>query len=102
MNFSKTLASITFAITLGNAAFAQSVPIEPNAMISDTDDFPRATLLGLVDPAVAMIRANGWRCDSISAVRPFMLSRGFTVVCNGFRYEYDISDRGGNWVVELQ
>jgi hypothetical protein len=85
-----------------SAGYAQSVPIEKDAVISDTKDFPRSKLLGLVDPAVGMIRASGYRCDSISVVRPFLLSRGFTVICNRFSYEYDISDKGGNWIVELQ
>ena len=81
---------------------AQQVPIEPDASIVGTKDVPKEMLLRLVDPAVGMIRARGWRCDSVSALRPFLFSRGFTVVCNGYRYEYDLRDRGGNWVVELQ
>ena len=82
--------------------FAQSVPIEDDAMISDTDDFPREFLLTLVDPGVGAIRARGWRCDSISAIRPHIFSVGFTFVCNGFRYEYEFKDRGGNWTVTLK
>lgn len=102
MKFSKLITAIAFGITMAGTALAQSVPIEADAIISDTKDFPRATLLGLVDPAVGMIQARGWRCDSISVIRPFLLSRGFTVICNRFSYEYDFTDKGGNWVVELQ
>ncbi len=51
---------------------------------------------------VSLIRLTGYKCDSISAVREMMLSRGFTVVCNNFYYEYDIEDKGGNWIVTLQ
>ena len=102
MNLVRLLA-VKFALLLfATAGLAQSVPIESGAMISDTQDFPRANMIALIDPAVGMIKAYGWRCDSISAIRPFLFSRGFTVVCNQFSYEYDISDKGGNWVVELK
>ena len=84
-----------------NGAAAQNIPIEKDAIISDTKNFPRSKLLQLADPAAAMIRAMGWRCDSISSITPFIFSVGFTVVCNHFRYEYELKDRGGNWVVEL-
>ncbi|MCE8523348.1 hypothetical protein KBY24_20090 [Ruegeria pomeroyi] len=102
MNILKTAMVAIFSLTGATIASAQSVPIEPGAIISDTKDFPRSKLLSLIDPGVNMIRAYGWRCDSISAIRPFVFSRGFTIVCNSFNYEYDISDKGGNWVVELQ
>lgn len=99
----KVAAGLGLAIALpAIPAFAQSVPLESGAMISDTKDFPRAKLISLIDPGVGLIRGYGYRCDSISAVRPFVFSRGFTIVCNNFNYEYDISDKGGNWVVELQ
>lgn len=49
----------------------------------------------------AMIRARGWRCDTISSLQWFAFSRGFYVRCNNFRYTYEIKDRGGNWVVTL-
>lgn len=95
--------SLFIAILLFSSPLAaQSVPIEDDEIVSDTKDFPRSVMLSLVDPAVGMIRAMGWRCDSISAIRPFIFSRGFTVVCNRFNYEYEFEDRGGNWVVELQ
>ena len=84
------------------ASAQQSVPIEADAIISNTEDFPRAKLLSLVKPGVAMIRARGWRCDSISSIQPFMFSRGFTFVCNRFNYRYEFRDRGGRWIVELK
>ncbi|UWQ19197.1 hypothetical protein [Jannaschia sp. M317] len=86
---------------LGLPATAQSVTIERDAMIADTRDMPRQNMLRLIDPGVGMIRAMGWRCDSISAARPFLMSRGFTIVCNNFRYTYEFEDRGGNWTVSL-
>ncbi|AUQ58750.1 hypothetical protein [Phaeobacter inhibens] len=102
MSILKTAVILAMGLMAATAATAQSVPIESNAIISDTNDFPKSKLLSLVEPGVGMIRAHGWRCDSISAIRPFVFSRGFTFVCNNFNYEYDFSDKGGNWVVELQ
>ncbi|WP_439357885.1 hypothetical protein [Bradyrhizobium sp. DASA03007] len=58
--------------------------------------------LSIVDPAVALIRSNGWRCDSVSSLVPFVMSRGFTINCNHFRYAYELADRGGNWVATLK
>ena len=49
--------------------------------------------------AVSMIRARGYRCDSVSAIRGWFTKPGYTVVCNSSRYEYELEDRGGNWVV---
>jgi len=99
---SKIAAALISIAAFSTPALAQSVPVEQGAIISDTGDFPKSKMLSLIDPSVGMIRASGYRCDSISAMRPFVFSRGFTVVCNNFNYEYDISDKGGNWVVELQ
>ncbi|UYI49664.1 zinc ribbon domain-containing protein [Vibrio natriegens] len=56
----------------------------------------------VIPQMVRLIKLTGYKCDSISAIREMMLSRGFTVVCNNFYYEYDIEDKGGNWVVTLQ
>jgi hypothetical protein len=77
-------------------AHAQSVPIEPGAVINK--DAPR----GAIAPAVELIRAKGWRCDSVSAMIPFIMSRGFSLTCNQFNYKYEIEDRGGNWEVTLK
>ena len=85
-----------------NTTVAQTVPIEKGAVITDTDSNPRHMMLNMADPAVNMIRAHGWRCDSISAMSMFLFSRGFSVSCNKFRYKYELSDKGGNWVVELK
>ena len=48
---------------------------------------------------VQLIRHNGYRCDSVSHALPLMLSTGFKVRCNHFRYEYEIVDHGGRWRV---
>lgn len=86
---------IAVAVLCASPAFAQSVPIESDAIMSES------LSRGLIEPAVTMIRAYGWKCDSISALVPFLMSRGFSVTCNHSRYRYNFEDEGGNWVVSL-
>jgi hypothetical protein len=70
--------------------------IEPDAKI-DEDVYPAG-----INLAVQMIRAKGWKCDSLSDITPFAMSRGFHVWCNKFNYGYEMEDRGGNWEVTLR
>lgn len=98
----KLLFIIAVCLTVPAAAWSGNLLIEQNAVISDTKDFPRAKLIALSKPGADMIRASGWRCDSLSAIRPWMFKRGFTMVCNNFNYEYEFEDRGGRWTVSLK
>ena len=50
----------------------------------------------------ALIALRGYRCDSVSLVRPFLFSRGFHVTCIHWDYRYEVADRGGKWVVTLK
>ncbi|MER8810439.1 hypothetical protein [Mesorhizobium australicum] len=79
-------------------AWSQSAPIEPDAMINQSAGI---NFRSLIEPSVKMIRAYGWRCDSISAMLPFLIHRGFSVTCNHNSYTYNFEDKGGNWVVSL-
>ncbi|MBB6411902.1 hypothetical protein [Mesorhizobium sangaii] len=95
------MKKLTFAIAMllsVSSAWSQSPPIEADAHINQSGgiNFP-----ALIEPAVGMIRANGWRCDSISAMLPFLMSRGFSVTCNHYSYTYNFEDKGGDWVVSL-
>lgn len=71
-------------------------PIEPNAMIHEDVTHELTQMLA------ALIRINGYRCDSIAAARPFLLSAGFHVYCNKLRYRYELADKGGNWIVTVK
>ena len=51
--------------------------------------------------AAKLVRAYGYRCDSITAFQPMVFSSGFTLKCNNFRYSYDIKDVGGRWTVTV-
>ncbi|WP_348224203.1 zinc ribbon domain-containing protein [Vibrio parahaemolyticus] len=56
----------------------------------------------VIPQMVRLIQLTGYKCDSISTIREMVFTRGFEVVCNNFFYEYEIEDKGGNWVVTLQ
>jgi hypothetical protein len=79
-------------------ARAANVPIEPGAAI-DNDLRGNAKLL---NELVKFVRENDYRCDSISAVRPFLGSRGFSLVCNRFGDRFEIEDKGGHWIVNAK
>ena len=90
-----------FLAATANLAVAQHTGVEAGAIIG-----PKLEKLSnrqeLFGSLVVMIRARGWRCDSISAARTFFWGRGFDVKCNGYAYHYQIEDRGGRWVVTLK
>lgn len=49
-----------------------------------------------------LIRAAGYRCDSVDQITPFLLSHGYSVFCNKLRYHYELEDRGGRIIVTVQ
>ena len=71
------------------------VRIEPNALIDS--NFSR----GAVEQGVQIIRLYGYTCNSVSS-----LSVGWKgnvkIKCNNYKYEYEIVDRGGMWVVCIE
>lgn len=95
----KALSSASAAgILLLTIASVQATPVERDAVISDK-------LKGksdVLEEIVRLVRGYGYKCDSISAARPMVFSRGFVLVCNGFAYEYEIEDKGGNWRVTVK
>jgi len=93
------IRSITLALSLvlaaTHAAQAQ-VTRESDAIIN------RSVTPKIMNAAVGMIQLHGFRCDSISAMRPAFTVTGWVVTCNNFRYEYVVYDRGGTWTVRLE
>jgi len=77
---------------------AMSIPIEEKAVIDSTIRGKQE----VIDELAVLVKANTYRCDSISAVRAWLFSRGFTLVCNRFSYEYEIADKGGHWIVTVK
>jgi hypothetical protein len=77
---------------------APAVPIEPDAVIYPEllQDFD------LMSELAHFVRASGYRCDSISALRPLPPSRGFKLVCNRFSYKYAIENKDGRSIVTVE
>lgn len=89
------LKSVMAFMLIGNVAMAATV--EPGAIINDRYDSKALNVFA------TLIRANGWKCDSISSAIPFFWSdKGVTVSCNRDRYTYSLQDKGGRAVVTLE
>jgi hypothetical protein len=85
------------------AATPQGLPIESDVVLADKlIDLGNTKLVLLLDELAALVRDNGYHCDSVSAARPYLFTRGYNLVCNRFSYSYDIEDKGGNWVVKVE
>ena len=50
---------------------------------------------------IGLTRKSGFMCESVSAASEWLLSRGFTLICDNYAHKYDISDEGGTWVVKV-
>ena len=76
----------------------KNTPIEDDAAIYNgmKNNYP------LLESLANAVRLYGYTCDSISAAKPFIMSRGFTLVCNNFAYEYNIEDKGGNMSITVE
>ena len=72
-----------------------TILIEDVARVSNTITKPQ------LQAFVRVTRASGYRCDSISGATPFLIGYGFSLHCNGWRYSYEIEDKGGNWIVTV-
>ena len=75
-----------------------ATPVEREAVINEKLKGRQDVL----DDMARLVKAHGYKCDSISAARPMVFSRGFVLVCNGFAYEYELEDKGGNWRVTVK
>jgi hypothetical protein len=85
-----------------NIQESEGTQVEPRAVIYSDDQTPLAERLKAAREAASLVRANGYRCESISAFRPFLWGNGYNLVCNEFRYEYDVEDKGGRWQVTVK
>ena len=55
-----------------------------------------------MDELAHFVRASGYRCDSISALRPLPTSNGFKLACNHSTYKYEIEDKGSGSIVTVE
>ena len=65
--------------------------VEPGGRIETSKD--------AVQEAVNLVRLNGYSCESVLIMSKMAFTRGYTLVCNRGRYEYEIVDKGGRWTV---
>jgi hypothetical protein len=72
-------------------------PVEPDADIDNALRDETKLISGLV----GLVRARGYRCDTISAIKTFSTSKGFKLACDRFGDKYDIKDRGGHLVITV-
>lgn len=70
----------------------------PSATQSQSDSMKDSNLQADVQRYVVSV---GYRCDSVSTMRPLLVGTGVTLVCNNYQYSYSVRDRGGRWVVTL-
>lgn len=92
---------LVLAAMVSTAASATAVEWEPDAkqlckgsQISNCD--------GVAEEIIAAVKLEGYRCDSVSSLRKWTFSRGFTMKCNNFAYEYEFEDHGGRWRVKVK
>jgi len=84
-----------------STAFCKKKPsytIEPDAHIFGSVK----GRMDIVDVLVKFVKAHGNTCDSVSAASDNVFSKGFTLKCNKFRYEYQILDKGGKWFLKVE
>lgn len=97
MNSGRVLSICGAATLLCLSATAKAAtPIESGATIGEGLDREA------IEAAVQMVRLNGYRCDSVSSMQKFLLSRGFHLFCNQFNYHFEIEDKGGRWIVTVK
>jgi hypothetical protein len=53
-----------------------------------------------IEEARLIITSHGYDCQVVDYMRTYIAGGGWIVVCNGYRYRFNIEDRGGRWWVE--
>jgi hypothetical protein len=79
-------------------SIALLAPLEPDVVLGEGVKGNAVALNAMVD----LVRANDFRCDTISAAKSWIMSRGYTIKCNRFSYTYEIADKGGHWIVTVE
>lgn len=82
-----------FMVYFPEATYASSVRIESSDAIYRTLSESQA------QDAANLVRLHGYSCRSISKFKPLIMSNGYHIICNGWRYSYEIKDVGGRYVV---
>ena len=89
---------LTFIIAVSITIFLINLfPDDDSGSDDDSTQLPAST----TERLVKLVRASGYRCDSVDSALPMMFKDGFVLVCDQYRYRYEIVDRGGKWVVTV-
>lgn len=94
------MKSAAFVLLFGLATGAAAAPLESDALYLSA--WTRTQAQSVADEASTLIMLYGYRCDSVSSLRPWTWRSGVTVFCNSFRYKYEIEDKGGRWLVTVK
>lgn len=73
-----------------------ATPIEPRAKIG-SELSPK-----IIEGLTELARGSGYSCDSVSVARKMLVGTGFVLVCNNYNYQYEIEDKGGNWIFRVK
>ena len=87
------MKKLVLATLFASSLVYAGTPIENDAVISEQMN-PE-----LISAVADVVKAFGYRCDSVSSARPLRSEDGFAIVCNNYRYSYELRDIGGNWRV---
>lgn len=98
MKANKLVASTIIATSLFVASMSvmAATPIEPSSAID------RGLSPQIIEGLTALARGRGYSCDSVTVARKMIVGSGFILVCNNGRYEYEIEDKGGNWIFTVK
>ncbi len=94
--FDAPVATTHDALAAALAHPQPQAPAKPSGFGTPEHPIPQ----NVVDALQAMIVLNGYDCASVEAVARWLFSEGYSVSCNGFRYNYEIANHGGRWSVK--
>lgn len=58
---------------------------------------------GAVKEVQQLIKSSGYKCDTIDNTPSFSSWDGsIKVICNNFKYVYEVKDIGGKWTVKVK
>jgi hypothetical protein len=73
-------------------------------MLFSSSSFPAFNHVTMkqVEAAQGIIQHFGYACDSVDEMQPFVMGGGFNVYCNGWKYHYELEDKGGKWSITVK
>lgn len=99
----RILAALSVLIlTCTSPASAQQSLLEPDASVYGADRFSPAELIAMAPMLVAVIRAQGFPCGTVSALRANSLIAGLAVVCDGWLNNYMLESDGVSFKVRRE